>query len=872
MSELRDLLDRRAGRLQPAPDALERVLRGARRRHRNRRIASAVVALAVFAGAAAGLVSAFTREPEPTVPGPTGFLEVPLEGAGDVAIGEGAVWVARATSNDPAVPIPAGEIVRLDPATGEVLARIPLDQVGPLAVGEGSVWVANYPRDEAPATLLRIDPTTNSVSDVIDLPLLAYEVAKGDRAFLPNDVAVGFGRVWVSTARGTVVSIDPGTGEAVTQDGEPATILDGLAVGAGSVWTWSGFCPPYGAVLEIDPITGRIEDRLEVPGLNSVAADDRFVWISHDPVQEGCPSGTAEAQSPVALTRFEPSTDATTVSEHWPTAPGVLAAADGTGYLGDRSGRVWAVDDSGTRLLADLATPVWAIAVEGDALWVVTERGLVGVSLRTGGPTPPPGALDLLVYASQDREFRTDLFLVRADGSGLRNLTNSPETYETDAAWSPDGTRIAFSDGRTIWVIGLDGSLTRLTAEAGGIEEDPAWSPDGTRIAFTRQEAEGAFRDIAVMNADGTGLTVLTGGETDDFGPTWSPDGGWIAFARGDDETYGDIWKIRADGTDATRLTSIGGAVRPAWSPDGQTIAFDVEPRIWVVGPDGSDAHPITDPEGEGRAGSDVAPAWSPDGTRIAFVTGNDIWVVSADGSDARPVVTGPANDYSPAWRPSPSLAPTPTTPALVGRCVRTETTGDFDGDGSPDRATLFDAIPAGETCRQDISSLLRIRVDFATGRSFEASFSECQGGSCSGVFEATDLDGDGRSELAIEVGPGAAVDFVEFFRVNLERIVPLSISAPGAPEAGVRPGSAILGGGFDSGAQSPVACELRSDGSRVLVSIHASPTGNLTDPWRVVQVELELRGDDLHVIDTFSRSARDISIGSPLFTDGCER
>ncbi len=652
MDDLGPVLERIRDRFVAPDDSLGRLLDRARRRQRNRRLGSALVAAAVSGAAAVALWAGFRGAP----PMPAGPIEVPMERAFDVATGEGAVWVARYVRGS------GGEVVRVDPATGLVQARITLDAAGPIAVGEGSVWVGTFPHGTSPATLVRVDPSTNDVADVIELPELQYEMAEGDRAFLPNDVAVGFGRVWISTARGTVVSIDPGSDRVATQDGEPATILGGLAVGAGSVWAWNDFVAPEAAVLRIDPGSGRIVGRVDAPAVvSSVAADERYVWISHRPVEQVCP-GRAPSCGPTtnALLRLEPATDTRMVSDRWPGSSGVLAAAGGTAYLGGRDGTVWAVEEGDARRVAELGTPIWSLAVDHGILWAVTDNGLRGLPLRGESPAPAPPPQEVLVYGSQSTEFATDLFVAGADGTGRRNLTNSPDTYETDPARSPDGATIAFSDGRSIWAVDADGTgLTRLTSIPDGMDEEPAWSPDGTRIAFTRQPTEGAPRVIVVMNADGSGPTRLTPPETDEFGPTWSPDGRWIAFARTEPGTYGGIWKIRTDGGRPVVVLDREGAVRPAWSPDGAWIAFDDEPRIWLVRPDGTEAHTVTEPRG--AFSDDTSPAWSPDGTRLAFITGSnqhDIWIVNADGTGARPLVTGPANDYAPAWNPTITTDP----------------------------------------------------------------------------------------------------------------------------------------------------------------------------------------------------------------------
>jgi len=127
-------------------------------------------------------------------------------------------------------------------------------------------------------------------------------------------------------------------------------------------------------------------------------------------------------------------------------------------------------------------------------------------------------------------------------------------------------------------------------------------------------------------------------------------------------------------------------------------------------------------------------------------------------------------------------------------------------------------------------------------------------------------LDGDGRDELAIDVSSGGATGLVEFYRVDPDGIRPLVIAEPGDPPY-VEPGPAILGGGFDSGLQSPIECRVTAAGTRELVSIHAKNVGDsLFGPWKVQTTTMTLRDDRLVVTST-SDSERIYSRTSEVFT-----
>jgi hypothetical protein len=178
------------------------------------------------------------------------------------------------------------------------------------------------------------------------------------------------------------------------------------------------------------------------------------------------------------------------------------------------------------------------------------------------------------------RDENSEIYVMKADGTAQTRITNH-WTTDSQPAWSPDGSKIAFSswsagnygrDNYEIWVMNANGTgQTRLTNNAAE-DYGPAWSPDGSRIAFY---AEGDGNDdIHVMNANGTGLTRLTDNPADDSYPAWSPDGTKIAFQSERDGNW-EIYVMNANGTGQTRLTHndvFDGA--PAWSPDGSKIAF----------------------------------------------------------------------------------------------------------------------------------------------------------------------------------------------------------------------------------------------------------------------------------------------------------
>jgi Tol biopolymer transport system component len=139
-----------------------------------------------------------------------------------------------------------------------------------------------------------------------------------------------------------------------------------------------------------------------------------------------------------------------------------------------------------------------------------------------------------LVTDGLDVEGALEVYVIRADGTGLTRLTHRPintasELRRTsDLAWSPDGSRIAFAawwDGNAeIYVVGADGAgLTRLTQRQAN-DRSPRWSADGKRIAFAASNPSGASRraGLYAISAQGTGLTRLSRAPVD-WPISWSP-------------------------------------------------------------------------------------------------------------------------------------------------------------------------------------------------------------------------------------------------------------------------------------------------------------------------------------------------------------
>jgi Tol biopolymer transport system component len=189
----------------------------------------------------------------------------------------------------------------------------------------------------------------------------------------------------------------------------------------------------------------------------------------------------------------------------------------------------------------------------------------------------------LVVYEATCGDPTADVYSVRSDGSGLRQLTYTA-AHEQTPVLSPDGSRIAYIRSASIghgcegcpselWVMDADGThARRLTAPGikdgiGDWDSHPSWSPDGKSIVFDRSAAS-SWLGLFVIAADGGTPQSLhiPGAER----PVWGPHR--IAY-RGQ---RGAIWTANADGSDrrlvAARHTCDNGCFY-GWTPKGLAYA-----------------------------------------------------------------------------------------------------------------------------------------------------------------------------------------------------------------------------------------------------------------------------------------------------------
>ncbi|HXO86975.1 MAG TPA: Ig-like domain-containing protein [Gemmatimonadales bacterium] len=210
------------------------------------------------------------------------------------------------------------------------------------------------------------------------------------------------------------------------------------------------------------------------------------------------------------------------------------------------------------------------------------------------------------------------VFIIAADAIGITDGFTSL-FFGFDArpglpTWSPDGSQIAFrADVQTalgpasrIFVVNADGSgLRQLTPDDPDpnqfvyLDDGPTWSPDGTRLVFTRDGV------LHVINADGTGLASL-GNDDVASEPDWAPDGTRLAYG-----SPGGIRIRNADGSNPVTVTTVGGDGHPRWSPESQRLVFvrliDGRSQLFTINADGTAEARLS-----AGTGQDTGPSWSP--------------------------------------------------------------------------------------------------------------------------------------------------------------------------------------------------------------------------------------------------------------------
>lgn len=489
MNDIRTALDQIRRSIVPDPEreAFERLERRKDRRGTQRRVTAALTAMVIAVASTAVLIRAFDQpdsvasnpSPVPAVE-PHEIVTIPVGSQGQVsAITSGfeSVWVA-------AYGVPGGKgihgdaILRLDPATNQVIDTIPVVTAPPwetggggLATGFGSLWVAGQTRigGHDQGLLLRIDPQTLKVD--AEIPLAAYSSA--------SDVAANDTAVWVVGTTGdasSITKIDPATNQVTGQISLRAQAVrrviatnDEVIVGE---LEWAGGQGPCSVLASIDPADARLlaeQPRGACSG-GGIFGWDGDVWVAGAEGFAKVDPATATAISPVtpyADGGFPRGDVAVGASGAWFGAyPGGNGEArDTLSRFDPADGRIdtypLKVGWSAATVLGDT---IWAMNWEGTVTRIdlspVSDASTASVAPAASLLSPAPKPLDEYTLLGD-----CNVGIIRASHVGPDGLLTTLGPYAP--TWLPSGFGLLF---------GFDGSGNGIENGRGAI-----WTDDHCR-------------------------------------------------------------------------------------------------------------------------------------------------------------------------------------------------------------------------------------------------------------------------------------------------------------------------------------------------------------------------------------------------------
>lgn len=256
---------------------------------------------------------------------------------------------------------------------------------------------------------------------------------------------------------------------------------------------------------------------------------------------------------------------------------------------------------------------IWVMEADGSGAAPITDGSAHNLSAPDWRPDGKAlVATEALRSRSASDEPRWRLVLVTLDGA-VRPLTNF--TVQTlHAKWSPDGARLAYSDGG-LWVVDVESASAKRIVETGA--SAPTWSPDGTELAYQCHSSSLGQTAICIVGVDG-GVPRVVPNSVSLLTPSWSSDGRLVVVRV---HNGYDLLTIAPDGTDEQVVANFQFAPRMIeWSPGGESLVFVMPDetvktcagisctaalRIWRIEADGSRLRPLTD------GPSDAGPQWS---------------------------------------------------------------------------------------------------------------------------------------------------------------------------------------------------------------------------------------------------------------------
>jgi TolB protein len=265
-----------------------------------------------------------------------------------------------------------------------------------------------------------------------------------------------------------------------------------------------------------------------------------------------------------------------------------------------------------------------------------------------------PGKNGLIAF-DKSKGAVPDIWVLDPKTGKQTDLTKTPQVYETQAAFSPDGRTIAFSwiDYRAntngIGVIRSDGRGMKhvTTGDEDHFMYQPSFTADGKTILFTKRFDPNSGYSIFGVSPKGGPQRQITfggnpGGEADLF-PVGSPDG---RFAFLHDSLGAPAFEQVASLSGAGAVPAGAHAISD-WSPDGKRFVFETNHGISASATDGSGEVQLAD-----LPKKDMEPSYSPDGKWVVWTNeaSHDLWIVSAAGGTPKNLTHQAGFEHGPSW------------------------------------------------------------------------------------------------------------------------------------------------------------------------------------------------------------------------------
>jgi DNA-binding SARP family transcriptional activator/ABC-type branched-subunit amino acid transport system substrate-binding protein len=530
------LLDRELG-LEPSPElqALERGIlnqdsalgssrRTPLRARRRRAVLIAANACVVVAAAVVGAVLVSTSGSSPAV----GANVVAAIGSsvedsvsytqvgttpGDVAVGEGSVWVLNADDRT---------ITRLNPSTHTVIKTFAASgEPTEIAAGDGALWVGSgtpvkglIETSATTSELSRVDPSSTAVlstTHLYDQPrLVAISPTLG-----ASLLAVAPGAVWAVDPDGSITRINAASGARMAH--VETTGASAIAVGDAGVWFLTNAADGTPEIAQVDPRTNRVGQviRIQTSTLAGVAVGDGFVWATDPsegviwriepgprPVERTIQLGFGVTQIAFGdgalwatnlangtVSRIDPRTDRITRSDQLAGTPQGLGAGFGEGWVsvvgGTRSGDLPASDCS----------PVESGGAKPDVL--------IASDLPLQGPSVATTLASAVRYVLQMHGFRAGKYVVGYQSCDDSTARSQGSDFFKCAANARDYARAA----KLVAVIGpYDSSCAGIEIPIANRASDgplAILSPSTTFSAFTRADPDGPAHSPSIYYPTG---------------------------------------------------------------------------------------------------------------------------------------------------------------------------------------------------------------------------------------------------------------------------------------------------------------------------------------------------------------------------------